>query len=71
MACLGLLTLGLVVPDPLSQDGSVEVRDFVGPHYIEMLVGAEKPYIAGGHGGTDYTPFIASRLVMAGYSRFS
>ena len=42
-----LLTLGLVVPDTLNQDGSIEVRNFVGPHHIEMLIGTEKPYIAG------------------------
>ena len=42
-----LLTLGMVVPDPLDQNGSIHVRNFVGPHYIEMLIRTEKPYIAG------------------------
>lgn len=60
-----LLTLDLVVPDPLNQDGSVQMLYLVGPHYIEMLVGAKKPYISGRHRcGTDYTPFLAGRVVV-------
>ena len=39
--------------------------NLVGSNDIEMLFGAEKPYIAGGHGGTDYTPFLASIPEMA------
>lgn len=51
------LTLGLIVPYTLNEYGSIQVRNFVGPHNIEMLVGAKKPHISGWHsGGTDYTP---------------
>ena len=60
-----MLALGVVVPDPLNQEGSIRMLNFVGPHNIEMLVGAKKPYISGGHRcSTDYTPFLAGRVVV-------
>lgn len=60
-----LLALGLVVPDPLNQDRSIGMLNFVGPHNIEMLVGTKKPYISSGHiCSTHYTPFLAGRVVV-------
>ena len=58
-----LLALGLSVPDPLNQDRRTQMLNFVGSHYIEMFVGAEKPDISGWHSDTDYTPLLAGRAV--------
>ena len=55
---VALLALDQVVPDPLDQNGSIPVRRFVGRHYIEVLLGAEKPHIPGWHSSGDYTPFL-------------
>ena len=57
-----LLALGLSVPDPLNQGGRIQMLNFVGSHYIEMFVGAEKPYISGWHTDSEYTPFLAARV---------
>ena len=59
-----LLALGLIVSDPLNEDGSIRMLNLISTHHIEMLIATEKPYIAGEHGVTDYTPFLAARVVV-------
>lgn len=45
-------TLNLAADDPMNLDTIIHMRDCVGLHDIEMLVGAEKPNIPGWHCGS-------------------